>query len=104
MPEINYDIIRSNKEREYGTAYKDWMPIIVKQYKDRTHFIFELLQNAEDAKATFIKLILNKDKLIIEHNGIPFSEADIISITKVAKSTKNDRSNGAIGKFGIGFK
>ncbi len=101
--QISYQQIRATKETEYGTAFKDWIWILVKQYRDRTHFIFELLQNAEDAKATHVHLILTPDCLIIEHDGIPFSKEDVISITRVAKSTKSE--NGAtIGKFGIGFK
>lgn len=56
MPQekISYEEIRSKKVEEYGTQFKDWIWILVKQYKDRTHFLFELLQNAEDAKATSI--------------------------------------------------
>ena len=100
---ISYEEIRSTKEIEYGTAFKDWIWILVKQYRDRTHFLFELLQNAEDAKAEKIHLCLSKEMLIIEHDGILFSRADVISITKVAKSTK-ETSGGNIGRFGIGFK
>ena len=40
---INYEQIRAKKITEYGTEFKDWIGILVKQYKDRTHFIFELL-------------------------------------------------------------
>ena len=101
---ISYEEIRSKKELQYGTEFRDWIWILVKQYKDRTHFLFELLQNAEDAKATDVKLWLHKNQLIIEHNGILFSKDDVVSITKVAKSTKSGANSGNIGKFGIGFK
>lgn len=101
---ISYEEIRSKKELQYGTEFRDWIWILVKQYKDRTHFLFELLQNAEDAKATDVKLWLHKNQLIIEHNGILFSKDDVVSITKVAKSTKGGVNSGNIGKFGIGFK
>ncbi len=99
---ISYEEIRNQKKVEYGTAFKDWIWIFVKQYKDRTHFLFELLQNAEDAKASFVNMSLFRDRLEIEHNGILFSKNDVISITKVARSTKS--GGGSIGKFGIGFK
>ena len=99
---ISYEEIRDQKKVEYGTAFKDWIWIFVKQYKDRTHFLFELLQNAEDAKASFVNMSLFKDRLVIEHNGILFSKDDVVSITKVARSTKS--GGGSIGKFGIGFK
>ena len=100
--QISYEQIRSTKEIEYGTAFKDWIWILVKQYRDRTHFLFELLQNAEDAKAEKVHLYLTRDMLAIEHDGILFSREDVISITKVAKSTKDNTGN--IGRFGIGFK
>ena len=101
---ISYEQIRSKKVQEYGTEFKDWIWILVKQYKDRTHFLFELLQNAEDAKATDVRLTLRNDQLIIEHNGILFTKEDVISITKVAKSSKVGGDEGNIGRFGIGFK
>ncbi len=101
---ISYEDIRTKKLVEYGTEFKDWIWILVKQYKDRTHFLFELLQNAEDEKATNVRLFLYKDMFVIEHDGTPFSKADVVSITRVAKSTKNGPDSGTIGKFGIGFK
>ena len=100
---ISYEQIRSKKIEQYGTEFKDWIWILVKQYKDRTHFLFELLQNAEDAKASEVRFSLLRDMLVIEHNGILFSKADVINITKVAKSGKTS-GEGAIGRFGIGFK
>ena len=100
---ISYEQIRSKKIEQYGTEFKDWIWILVKQYKDRTHFLFELLQNAEDAKATEVRFSLLRDMLVIEHNGVLFSRSDVINITKVAKSGKTS-GEGAIGRFGIGFK
>ena len=100
---ISYEQIRSKKVEQYGTEFKDWIWILVKQYKDRTHFLFELLQNAEDAKATEVRFSLLNDMLVIEHNGILFSKTDVINITKVAKSGKTS-GEGSIGRFGIGFK
>lgn len=101
---ISYDEIRNKKIEEYGTQFKDWIWILVKQYKDRTHFLFELLQNAEDEGATHVRLMLEKNQFVIEHDGNLFTKDDVISITKVAKSTKNGPESGTIGKFGIGFK
>lgn len=45
-------------------------------YSDPSHFIYEILQNAEDAKATKITFELHQDKLIVVHNGIPFNSGD----------------------------
>ena len=38
-------------------------------YPDPAHFIYELLQNAEDMEATEVSFKLFPDKLIFEHNG-----------------------------------
>jgi hypothetical protein len=84
-------------------------------YSDRTHFIYELLQNAEDALArrsksepcgTFPRNVdfhLFPDRLEIRHFGQPFDDQDIASISDVFKSTKVDNP-AQIGKKGIGFK
>ena len=71
--------------------------------KKPTHFVYELLQNADDALATEVCFELFSDKLIFYHNGSKdFSLKDIISITGVGNSTKKD--SGSVGKFGVGFK
>lgn len=73
-------------------------------YPDNAHFIYELLQNAEDALATTIEFTLTGDRLTVMHNGTrPFSMKDIESITNIGKSTKKDDPT-KIGKFGVGFK
>ena len=73
-------------------------------YPDQAHFVFELLQNAEDAGATKVHFALNNDGCFFEHNGTRlFTEDDIRSITGIYKSTKKESSD-KIGTFGIGFK
>lgn len=42
---------------------------IVEKYSDQAHFIYELLQNADDAGATSARFILEKGRLIFAHNG-----------------------------------
>ena len=77
--------------------------IIANFYSDPTHFIFEIIQNAEDAKAEFINFEISNNELIINHNGKIFDYDDIDSITTIGNSTKQDDIN-KIGKFGAGFK
>lgn len=73
-------------------------------YPDRAHFLYELLQNAEDAGATNVRFELTGDRLIFAHDGTRlFTLDDIDSITNVAASTKRD-DHTRIGKFGVGFK
>jgi len=73
-------------------------------YPDKGHFIFELLQNAEDAEATEATFALTQNQCTFEHNGKrKFTEDDVRSITGIHNSTKS-KSIDQIGKFGIGFK
>ncbi len=77
--------------------------ILAGLYNDPSHFIYEILQNAEDAGAKEIRFELFKDKLDIHHNGRDFNLKDIEGVTGYGISTKKDDLN-LIGKFGVGFK
>ena len=44
-------------------------------YPDNAHFIYEILQNAEDARATTVDFSLQADRLVVTHDGArPFSQ------------------------------
>lgn len=72
-------------------------------YPDKAHFVYELLQNAEDAGATEVAFTLLPDRLICDHDGRAFTLADVTSITGLHDSTKANAQD-KIGKFGVGFK
>src|ERR1700685_4608394 len=73
-------------------------------YPDRAHFVYELLQNAEDAGATEVTFTLEQDRLVCAQDGRrTFTEADVSAITGIHNSTK-DKIQHQIGKFGVGFK
>jgi hypothetical protein len=75
-------------------------------YPDKAHFVYELLQNAEDAGASEVTFTLTRDRLVCEHDGRrKFTEADVSAITGIHNSTKDNEKNfDKIGKFGVGFK
>ncbi len=77
--------------------------IVEELYPDNAHFIYELLQNAEDTGATEVQFDLSVDRLSFEHNGRPFELKDIEGITDVGEGTKADDDE-KIGRFGVGFK
>ncbi len=72
-----YKQISESNLKKYGTESEKVLRIIINQYSDRTHFIYEILQNAEDAGASEISFHLKKNALEIFHDGRPFDEKDI---------------------------
>ena len=102
-------------ERRATRGIKD---SVVEKYTDQAHFIYELLQNADDACATVARFVLEPDRLIFAHNGKrlftvsnPENEdmdsetgklGDINAITSIGNSNKTKEIS--IGKFGVGFK
>lgn len=100
----NYELIRADNAIAYGTRVESYGRLLADRlYSDRTHFIFELVQNAEDVGATHIHFELSQDRLIVRHNGRPFSEANVRAICGLADGTKSEDLT-KIGTFGIGFK
>ena len=76
--------------------------MLVNQYPNNIMFLYELMQNAEDAGASEITFSLSDDRLIITHNGDSFTLDDVNNITGIALTCKgNDPTK--IGKFGVGF-
>ena len=93
------------------------MESVIDKYTDQAHFVYELIQNADDVGATYVSFYLYEDRLEFIHNGTRHfnitdveqedsdSEngtlGDLNAITSIANSNKTAAS---IGKFGVGFK
>lgn len=88
---------------------------VVDKYSDQAHFIYELLQNADDVGATSVSFELEEERLICKHNGTrhftvcdvadegdPSKLGDLNAITSIGNSSKTTEQK--IGKFGVGFK
>lgn len=90
--------VRLSKSRGY-----DFDSILAGLYNDPSHFIYEILQNAEDENAKEVVFKLFENKLDIYHDGKPFDFGDIKGVTGIGISTKKGEPH-AIGKFGVGFK
>jgi len=70
-------------------------------YSDQTHFIYELVQNADDVDSPTLHFLLRADGLRVWNRGRVFTVNDIEGICSVDESTKDLTQ---IGTHGIGFK
>jgi hypothetical protein len=104
-----YEVIANDRERLERTA-RNSIRMLSTLYADRTHFVLELLQNAEDALRRrphgwcghrAVKLSLSNQRLRLVHSGMPFDPLDVQAICSVDETTKELTD---IGRFGIGFK
>ena len=111
---LDYEKIRKDIINDgYNQKTVDIAKIFVgDMYAKRTHFIFEMLQNAEDAIARrgakwagprAVSFHLAEKHFRISHYGVPFNEKDVRGICGIGESTKTDSPN-EIGRFGLGFK
>ncbi len=112
--ENTYNRISKDNLKRYGTDISLYGPLLLTRlYSKRTHFIYELIQNAEDAcersrkrgdqRVYFMDFELFTDRLECRHNGIEFNDKDVEGICRIAMGTK-EQDPSQIGKFGIGFK
>lgn len=93
--------VEASRENNFEAGIKN---LLTELYPDNAHFIYELLQNAEDAGATKVSFNLEADKITTIHNGTRlFNQRDVEGITSIGEGTKRDDIN-KIGKFGVGFK
>ena len=112
----DYEAITRDNIRRRGEEFDDIGNFLAeKLYGDRAHFIYELLQNAEDALALRrqrdpgvdfsgeVTFRLCSNHLEVSHYGKLFDEEDVKGVCDVLRGTKAERLD-QIGTFGIGFK
>lgn len=75
---------------------------LFKQVQSPRHILSELLQNADDARASEARVSIENERFVFEHNGEDFIEAHFASICRFGYSNK--RALHTIGFRGIGFK
>ncbi len=131
-----FELLKKDREENANVIEKSSMDgvrdSVTEKYSEEAHFIYELLQNADDVKAKNIEFILEENGLIFKHDGTekfnitnPKTEkidrnsrklGHINSITSIGQSTKSTKKSkyntentdesedSKIGKFGVGFK
>ena len=78
------------------------MQIIEKTFTRSGHFVLEFIQNAEDAGARRVKIVLESGAIKIFNDGKPFTRDDVEAICSIGRSRKDPRKH--IGYLGVGFK
>lgn len=112
----NYEEITRQNVFDRGEKFDDIGAFLSEQfYSDQTHFVYELLQNAQDAlkrRMTLsdknspnrsIEFNLTNNALELRHFGATFNTEDVKAITNILHGTKTGEDF-QIGRFGIGFK
>ena len=69
---------------------------------DQLQGLAEIVQNADDAQASEVRLLLRPADLLVSHNGSPVRLGDVLGLATPWLSTKGDES-ATIGRFGIGL-
>ena len=80
--------------------YKRAVNRLTQLYSNKTHFVDELIQNADDSRSRCMELLLGEKELYVWNDGNQFSEEDVSSICSIGLSKKDLTQ---IGTFGIGF-
>jgi len=114
MGQIDYKAIYEQNQDEWKALTRDpqrYEALLAGHYSDSNHFVYELLQNAEDAfdkdtgaSASIVVIEYYADKLVFYHNGKPFDEADVRGVSSMLMGTKDRDDAQTIGRFGMGFK
>ncbi len=107
MGKIDYRKIYDYNRRKWEGLTDEpekYEALLAGHYSDSNHFIYELMQNAEDADATKVVIECYEDRLVFYHNGTPFTEEDARGVSSMLMGTKGKDSAQKIGHFGMGFK
>lgn len=97
----NYKKIAEENQVRYGSDPEYRRFFYEQLYKEKTHFVYEFIQNAVDSKSSQLELRLGENELFVWNDGDQFNEKDVRSICSLGSSSKDLTQ---IGTFGIGFK
>jgi hypothetical protein len=78
------------------------MRVIEKTFTRSGHFVLEFIQNAEDAGARRVRIVLEGGAIRVFNDGKPFDRDDVEAICSIGRSRKDPRKH--IGYLGVGFK
>jgi hypothetical protein len=71
----HYDDIAREHRRYYGEGDRH-LRIYRRLYDDETHFVYELIQNANDSRSTSLSFVLRDAELLVVNDGRRFNEEE----------------------------
>lgn len=96
------DAVRTYYEKQVREpSVRGFLSIIEKQFPKQSLYLFELLQNAVDDGARRVQFAIQRDSLVVRHDGRRFGPLDVVGLASVGLSTKAGRT---LGFMGVGFK
>lgn len=109
MGNIDYKSIYNRQRSDWkkltnNNSDENYDMLVAGHYSENNHFVYEILQNAEDAGATRITFVYCETELRVYHNGKPFDQNDVDGVCSLLTGTKNKDDSQTIGHFGLGFK
>lgn len=104
----DYESIAKQHRLYYGEGERH-LRIYRRLYADRTHFVYELIQNADDTGSKNLTLILRESELLVWNDGRRFDEPDASGrhkndVRDICSIGLSEKELTQIGTFGIGFK
>ena len=122
LHEVKADLVKSHDNAK--DPIERWFADEKDLYSDTAHFVYELLQNADDAGSSEARFILREEGLLFAHRGKEIKRFTISSFETKEQDegtsrygsvnaltdrngttkTEDNRKGNAIGKFGRGFK
>lgn len=104
--DLESEILFGGQESRVQVNQRALVDKLLARYKGEYTVFRELIQNADDAKAKSVHIIVKSPKdagaktIIVKNDGLPFSEADWNRLCKIAEGNPNEDS---VGCFGVGF-
>lgn len=103
--EQHLSLIRSEYEQAAGRvrdALIGSLATVEREFSRRGHYLYEFMQNADDACSRYMAVRLGPDTVEILNDGRPFAAEDVDSVCSIGRSWK--KPEGYIGYLGVGFK
>ena len=103
MQSENLDAVKDRvlTENTAQSVLKNLQNLRSNQAHFRERWIWELLQNARDAKAEDVSVRYDEDKVVFRHDGIDFTSEEITHLIYHGSTKIEDA--GTIGQYGSGF-